>query len=147
MRTKIYLGVVLVFLLSLFAAAAEPAWTAQWVGPEKSATNTWTCFRKTIDLANVPATAMARIAVDSKYWLWINGKLVVFEPQVVQIEMKGEKSFQVSGKVQEEHDAGEDDIKMVMEAAGCSREEAQNMLRETGGDIAEAIIRLKGDEG
>ncbi len=79
MRTKIYLGVVLVFLLSLFAAAAEPAWTAQWVGPEKSATNTWTCFRKTIDLANVPATAMARIAVDSKYWLWINGKLVVFE--------------------------------------------------------------------
>ena len=74
------------------------------------------------------------------------GKLVVFEPQVVQIEMKGEKSFQISGKVQEENEAGEDDIKMVMEAAGCSREEAQNTLKETGGDIAEAIIRLKGDE-
>ena len=75
------------------------------------------------------------------------GRLVVFEPQVVQIEMKGEKSFQISGKVNEEQDAGEDDIKMVMEAAGCSREEAQNTLRETSGDIAEAIIRLKGDEG
>jgi nascent polypeptide-associated complex subunit alpha len=74
------------------------------------------------------------------------GKLVVFEPNVVQIEMKGEKSFQISGKVQEEQDAGEDDIKMVMEAAGCSREEAQNALRETNGDIAEAIIRLKGEE-
>jgi nascent polypeptide-associated complex subunit alpha len=75
------------------------------------------------------------------------GKLVVFEPTVVQIEMKGEKSFQVSGKVHEEQEAGEDDIAMVMEAAGCSREEAQNALRETNGDIAEAIIRLKGDEG
>ncbi len=73
------------------------------------------------------------------------GRLVIFEPVVVQIEMKGEKSFQISGKVQEEEDAGEDDIRMVMEAAGCSREEAQNALRETGGDIAEAIIHLKGE--
>jgi nascent polypeptide-associated complex subunit alpha len=73
------------------------------------------------------------------------GRLVVFEPQVMQIEMKGQKSFQISGKVSEEQDAGEDDIKMVMEAAGCSREEAQNALRETKGDIAEAIIHLKGE--
>ncbi len=73
------------------------------------------------------------------------GRLVVFEPSVVQIEMQGQKSFQISGKVQEEQDAGEDDIKMVMEAAGCSREDAQNALRETGGDIAEAIIHLKGE--
>jgi len=73
------------------------------------------------------------------------GRLVVFEPSVVQIEMQGQKSFQISGKVSEEHEAGEDDIKMVMEAAGCSREEAMNALRETGGDIAEAIIQLKGE--
>ena len=73
------------------------------------------------------------------------GRLVVFEPQVVQIEMQGQTSFQVSGKVTEEQDAGEDDIKMVMETAGVSREEAQNALRETGGDIAEAIIILKGE--
>jgi nascent polypeptide-associated complex subunit alpha len=73
------------------------------------------------------------------------GRLVVFEPSVVQIEMQGQKTFQISGKVHEENDAGEDDIKMVMEAAGCSREEAQAALRETGGDIAEAIIHLKGE--
>jgi len=71
------------------------------------------------------------------------GRLVVFEPQVVQIEMQGQKTFQVSGKVSEEQEAGEDDIKMVMESAGCSREEAINALRETKGDIAEAILRLK----
>ena len=74
------------------------------------------------------------------------GRLVIFEPSVVQIEMQGQKSFQISGKVTEEQDAGEDDIKMVMEAAGCSREEAQNALRETAGDIAEAIIHLKGSD-
>ena len=73
------------------------------------------------------------------------GRLVVFEPSVVQIEMQGQKTFQISGKVHEESDAGEDDIKMVMEAAGCSREDAQNALRDTGGDIAEAIIQLKGE--
>ncbi|MFA6490155.1 MAG: nascent polypeptide-associated complex protein [Candidatus Micrarchaeia archaeon] len=74
------------------------------------------------------------------------GRLVVFEPSVVQIEMQGNKSYQISGKVHEEQDAGEDDIKMVMETAGVSREEAQNALRETGGDIAEAILHLKGED-
>ena len=73
------------------------------------------------------------------------GRLVVFEPCGVQIEMQGQKTFQVSGNVHVEEDAGEDDIRMVMDAAGVSREEAQNALRETGGDIAEAIIRLKGE--
>ncbi len=73
------------------------------------------------------------------------GRLVIFEPNVIQIEMDGEKTFQIGGKLHEEKDAGEDDIRMVMESAGCSREEAQNALRETGGDIAEAILRLKGD--
>jgi nascent polypeptide-associated complex subunit alpha len=70
-------------------------------------------------------------------------KLLVFEPSVIEIEMQGVKSFQISGKIQEQKDASEEDIKIVMENAGCSREEAQNALRETGGDIAEAILRLK----
>ena len=73
------------------------------------------------------------------------GRLVIFEPNVIQIEMDGEKTFQIGGKMQEEKEAGEDDIRMVMESAGCSREEAMNGLRETGGDIAEAIIKLKGE--
>jgi len=44
--------------------------------------NQWICYRKTIHLAKAPTQAMARIAVDSKYWLWINGELVVFEGQL-----------------------------------------------------------------
>lgn len=42
-------------------------------------TNLWTCLRKTFLLAEKPKTAEARIAVDSKYWLWVNGQLAVFE--------------------------------------------------------------------
>ena len=33
----------------------------------------------TVTLAEVPRTLTAHIAADSKYWLWINGRMVVFE--------------------------------------------------------------------
>lgn len=58
-------------------------WNAQWIGvADASAANQWLCYRKTDDLPVKPATATARIACDSKYWLWINDKLVVFEGQL-----------------------------------------------------------------
>ncbi|MEI8036990.1 MAG: alpha-L-rhamnosidase C-terminal domain-containing protein [Verrucomicrobiota bacterium] len=64
------------------ARVIGPLGTAPWgnlredAGP---ASNLWTAYRKTFDLAHKPATAPARIAVDSKYWLWVNGTLVVRE--------------------------------------------------------------------
>ncbi len=61
------------------AGAADAPWTAQWIGPAQADSNTWLCFRKTLTLTTRPATLRARLAVDSKYWLWINGKLVIFE--------------------------------------------------------------------
>lgn len=52
-----------------------------WIGSElsQSTPNTWLCFRKTVQVGNAPAKLIANIAADSKYWLWINGKMVVFE--------------------------------------------------------------------
>ncbi len=44
--------------------------------------NEWSCFRKTIHLEQAPRQAVARISADSKYWLWINGRMVVFEGQL-----------------------------------------------------------------
>jgi len=44
--------------------------------------NQWSCYRKVVHLDKAPRKAVARIAVDSKYWLWINGELVVFEGQL-----------------------------------------------------------------
>lgn len=63
----------------------QPAsgWRAAWIGVEGgSKPNTWTCYRKTLNIANVPNQAVARIACDSKYWLWVNDRLVVFEGEL-----------------------------------------------------------------
>jgi len=61
-------------------APLTQAFTGQWIwqagdGPA----NTWVAFRKTVSLSNPPASVKALIAADTKYWLWINGKPVVFE--------------------------------------------------------------------
>mgnify|MGYP002520698499 CR=1 FL=1 len=42
------------------------------------APNRWAAFRKDFNVDEIP-TAKAKIAADTKYWLWINGKLAVFE--------------------------------------------------------------------
>ena len=61
---------------------ATTDFTAHWIGPAHSSTNLWLCYRKTFTLPNQPATAVARIAVDSKYWLWVNGQIAVREGEL-----------------------------------------------------------------
>ncbi|WP_313989555.1 alpha-L-rhamnosidase C-terminal domain-containing protein [Xanthocytophaga flavus] len=41
--------------------------------------NTWIAFRQDIILPAKPSQAIAMIATDTKYWLWINGQLILFE--------------------------------------------------------------------
>jgi hypothetical protein len=61
------------------------SWSAKWIGAGSAPAaqvkqqNLWTCFRKEFTLAGKPKSAVARIAVDSKYWLWVNGVMVVRE--------------------------------------------------------------------
>lgn len=74
--------IVLVCMLAAQLKAADDFLPqSKWIGSEQcqSAPNTWLCFRKTVHLPGVPGEMIANIAVDSKYWLWINGKMVVFE--------------------------------------------------------------------
>ncbi|MDR2916520.1 MAG: alpha-L-rhamnosidase N-terminal domain-containing protein, partial [Tannerella sp.] len=54
-------------------------YAGNWIWQHESKPNTWVSFRKTIDLKTVPSEMKALIATDSKYWLWINGRLVVRE--------------------------------------------------------------------
>ncbi len=82
------------------APPATTPWHAQWIMPaslksEKSdgagkpakLENLWICYRKTFTLSDFPPNggagkpppAITRIAVDSRYWLWVNGQQVVFE--------------------------------------------------------------------
>lgn len=71
-----------------------------------------------------------------------SGRMIVDNPQVMQITMQGQKSFQISGDVRVEEGSSADDIKMVVEQAGCTEEEAKAALEKSGGDIAEAIVSL-----
>ena len=65
------------------AKAPSVEWKAQWIWQEEDCPpNSWVAFRKEIDLDEAPGTVTAKISADSKYWLWINGKLVVFEGSV-----------------------------------------------------------------
>ena len=71
------------------------------------------------------------------------GEIVVSSPQVIEIDMKGVKSYQVMGEVSERAVLSDDDVKMVAEQAGVGGEEARKALEEADGDIAKAILGLK----
>lgn len=59
------------------------AWQAQWIWAGDNITmHNWLCLRKKVTLQEAPASVIARIAVDSRYWLWINGKKVIEDGQV-----------------------------------------------------------------
>ena len=59
-------------------------WTAEfiWDSSDGSEENVWMCLRKTVALTEVPETLTAFLSADSRYWLYINGEMVVFEGSV-----------------------------------------------------------------
>ena len=53
---------------------------AEWIWEkENTVPNDTVVFRKTFILDNIPKNAISYAAVDTKYWLFINGKMAVFE--------------------------------------------------------------------
>lgn len=71
-----------------------------------------------------------------------SGSIVITNPQVVQVTMQGQKSYQISGEVRVEDKAASGDIALVMEKTGCSEAAAKEALEKCGGDIAEAILHI-----
>ena len=73
------------FLLTLLVAfpllGQADDWKGQFLTLEhhQSRPNTWMLWRKKANVEKVPASVKAKIATDSKYWLYINEQLVVFE--------------------------------------------------------------------
>lgn len=72
--------------------APQQEWSASWISIQdrsilrkmapsffKYRKNMWICFRKGFDLERAPRRLIAKIGADSKYWLWINGRLAIFE--------------------------------------------------------------------
>ena len=77
---KKLLTIIQILLLCCAARAGMP-WRAKWITKPQSvaSTNSWVAFRKDLNLEKVPSSMTARIATDTKYWMWINDSLVVFE--------------------------------------------------------------------
>ncbi len=75
--------ILFALLLTLSATLADAkVWQAKWItSPTASEQgNSWFCFHKSITIDDLgDQRAFADIAVDSKYWMWINGEMVVFE--------------------------------------------------------------------
>ena len=74
-----------------------------------------------------------------------DSNIIIDEPTVVKINMQGQESFQVTGESREESKEGfsEEDIEMVMEKTGVSKDKVTSFLKENNGDIALAIMELK----
>lgn len=73
-------------------------------------------------------------------------KRIIIEPANVQkIVMQGQESWQVTGTAREETKVigiTEEDIALVVEKTGVSKEQAKKALEKTEGDIAEAMVQL-----
>jgi len=72
---------LLLFIRDVNASEHPVFGKARWIATEanQSASNTWLIYRKTVDIQDTPSSLIANIAADTKYWLWINDELVVFE--------------------------------------------------------------------
>lgn len=71
--------------------------------------------------------------------------IIIENPSVVKVNMQGQEQFQISGDMREENrdeKIREEDIKQVMEKTKASREEAESALKESEGDLVEAILSL-----
>ena len=73
-----------------------------------------------------------------------DGRIVIENPSVSKISMHGHESFQISGTVREDSGSviSEEDIKTVMEKTGSTKEDAGKALKDSKGDLADAILKL-----
>lgn len=69
---------------SVISTEEKTDWKAEWIWDKDNLTekNVWMCLSKRVILDKAPEKVTAHISADSKYWLYINGKTVVFEGNV-----------------------------------------------------------------
>ena len=74
--------------------------------------------------------------------------MIIKNPDVSEIKAKGIRVFQIVGEISEECNReipkfSEDDVLLVSQQANVSKEEAIAALKESDGDLARAILKLK----
>ncbi|MEK6979402.1 MAG: nascent polypeptide-associated complex protein [Candidatus Micrarchaeota archaeon] len=90
-----------------------------------------------INSRQIPASRVV-IETDSE-------NLIIENPQITEISMQGQKSYQIAGTIRSESLISEEDIRMVMDQAGVDKEKAVESLKKHKGDIAAAIMELKSE--
>ena len=79
-------------------------------------------------------------------------EIIIEEPVVTSVVVQGQKMYQITGGSAHERapsaeaappEIPEGDVKLVAEQTGKTIDEARAALKESGGDLAEAILRLK----
>lgn len=70
---------IVVILLSILLSTLCNAQVLTLPKSETVSPGMWLCYRMNLNLNNNPSNAECRIAADSKYWLWVNGELIVRE--------------------------------------------------------------------
>lgn len=96
--------------------------------------------RMGLDMTQIPDVEEVIIRTSSK-------DMIIKEANVSEINAKGMKVFQVMGGDVEEVEREkpkftEEDVLLVAQQAGVSKEIASVALEENGGDLAQAILQL-----
>lgn len=73
---------------------------------------------------------------------------VFSDAEVTVMDAQGQKTYQIVGNpsiANREKEFPREDIDLIVEQTGVSKDEAIKVLKETDGDIAEAIMKLSSD--
>ena len=79
--TNVLASIIAVIWILSAPAANAVTWQAEWIWANERAVipNSWAALRKDFTVSEIDGEAIAYVSADTKYWLWINGELVVFE--------------------------------------------------------------------
>ena len=94
-----------------------------------------------INVKDIENVQKVIIQTDTKEYIFDSAEVTVMEAQ-------GQKTFQIVGdpiirtRGAEPQDTQKEDIKLIMEQTGKSEVEVRKALKETNGDLAEAILKL-----
>jgi nascent polypeptide-associated complex subunit alpha len=79
-------------------------------------------------------------------------EIIIEEPVVTSVVVQGQRMYQITGGSAHERapsaeaaqpEVSEEDVNLVATQTGKTVDEAKAALKESGGDLAEAILRLK----
>ena len=102
-------------------------------------------LKKMMDSMGIKSSEVAasRVVIETS-----DKDIVIENPQILQIDARGSRSFQIQGEIREvdkvKLDVSDEDLKLVMESSGVDDvSRARAALEVSNGDIAQAILKLK----